>query len=137
MLHTVGHVSRQEPSIGIGQIVIDAIPTRNRPVILQCVDVVVAVAVPFGLTQPYAVDDGGMVQGVADDGILLVEWGDPVAASLGDHLHVALAHDTEFADESDPDGMPPSSRTITVTGVGRAWAPRWDRLCTALEALSC
>jgi tRNA threonylcarbamoyladenosine biosynthesis protein TsaE len=91
----------------------------------------------YRLDTHHQVADLGLSELVEDDGILLVEWGDPVAASLGDHLHVALAHDTALADDSDPDGMPPSSRTITVTGVGRAWAPRWDRLCTALEALSC
>ncbi|MEY2754404.1 MAG: hypothetical protein RJB65_762 [Actinomycetota bacterium] len=91
----------------------------------------------YRLDTHHQVADLGLSELVEDDGILLVEWGDPVAASLGDHLHVALAHDTDLADDGDPDGMPPSSRTITVTGVGRAWAPRWDRLCTALEALSC
>ncbi|MFZ9481958.1 MAG: tRNA (adenosine(37)-N6)-threonylcarbamoyltransferase complex ATPase subunit type 1 TsaE [Ilumatobacteraceae bacterium] len=91
----------------------------------------------YRLDTHHQVADLGLSELVEDDGILLVEWGDPVAASLGDHLHVALAHDTDLDDDSDPDGMPPSSRTITVTGVGRAWAPRWDRLCTALEALSC
>lgn len=92
----------------------------------------------YRLDTHHQVADLGLSELVEDDGILLVEWGDPVAASLGDHLHVALAHDNSAGvDDTDPDGMPPSTRTITVTGVGRAWAPRWERVCRALEAVSC
>ena len=92
----------------------------------------------YRLDTHHQVADLGLSELVEDDGILLVEWGDPVAASLGDHLHVALAHDADPDDpDLDPDGMPPSSRTITVAGVGRAWASRWERLSVALEGLSC
>lgn len=59
------------------------------------------------------------------DGIVLVEWGDVAAAAIGDHLEVRLA--------SDPD-EPEDHRTIEITAVGPAWASRWDRLGTRLEA---
>ena len=57
------------------------------------------------------------------DGIVLVEWGDVVAASLGDHLEVRL--DT-------PDVERPDERVVSVRPVGRTWASRWSRLETAL-----
>ncbi len=61
------------------------------------------------------------------DGIVLVEWGDVAGAAFGDHLEVRL-------DADDPDD--PDARSVTVTGVGRTWASRWDRLVQALEGLS-
>lgn len=63
------------------------------------------------------------------DGIVLVEWGDVVARSLGDHLLVQL--DTDL--EGDDDEV----RLITVGGVGRAWAARWERVSAALERFAC
>jgi len=61
------------------------------------------------------------------DGIVLVEWGDVVAGSLGDHLLVQL----------DPDPDDEQARLVTVGGVGRAWAARWERTQAALEAFEC
>jgi tRNA threonylcarbamoyladenosine biosynthesis protein TsaE len=61
------------------------------------------------------------------DGIVLVEWGDVVARSLGDHLLVQLD-----AVDDDED-----ARMITVGGIGRAWANRWDRVAAALEPFAC
>ena len=70
------------------------------------------------------------------DGIVLVEWGDVVAAALGDHLEVRLRHDppgddgaAAGTDEFGDDDV----RTITVRGVGRGWASRWEQLVTALH----
>jgi hypothetical protein len=42
--------------------------------------VVIGIAEPFGLAQPHPVDDGGMVQGVADDRVLGAEQGFEEAA---------------------------------------------------------
>jgi tRNA threonylcarbamoyladenosine biosynthesis protein TsaE len=56
-------------------------------------------------------------------GIVLVEWGDVIAASLGDHLEVRLA----WLDVAQPD-----QRVVTVRAIGREWATRWDRLTAAL-----
>lgn len=57
------------------------------------------------------------------DGILLVEWGDVVSASLGDHLEIRLVAD----DDDDP-----GRRAIGITAVGKTWATRWASLQTAL-----
>lgn len=56
-------------------------------------------------------------------GIVLVEWGDVIAASLGDHLEVRLA----WLDVAQPE-----ERVVTVRAIGRGWATRWDRLVAAL-----
>jgi tRNA threonylcarbamoyladenosine biosynthesis protein TsaE len=62
------------------------------------------------------------------DGVVLIEWGDVVAASLGDHLEVLL--------QSDPDGDE-GAREIEISGFGPSWAARWDRLTAALEVYRC
>jgi tRNA threonylcarbamoyladenosine biosynthesis protein TsaE len=59
----------------------------------------------------------------AEDGVLLVEWGDAVEALLPDgHLVVELAIDD-----------PTDERTIVVRTEGRTWLPRWERLERHLE----
>ena len=52
------------------------------------------------------------------DGIVLVEWGDVVAQSLGDHLVVRL----------DPDPDDEDARLISLSATGRSWAARWARI---------
>jgi hypothetical protein len=42
VLHTVRHVCSQEPSIVVGQEVVNCVSFRNRTVVLQCVDIVVS-----------------------------------------------------------------------------------------------
>jgi tRNA threonylcarbamoyladenosine biosynthesis protein TsaE len=76
----------------------------------------------YRLTTHGEVADLALSELAEHDGVLLVEWGDVVAASLGDHLSVRLEHD---ADDED-------ARRLTVVGVGRSWATRWDRLVAAL-----
>jgi tRNA threonylcarbamoyladenosine biosynthesis protein TsaE len=89
------------------------------------------------------------------DGIVLVEWGDVAAATLGDHLEVRIEpDDADDPDTDDPDtddrtaGEPPAgddpddfgldgSRLITLAATGPGWAGRWDRLATAMEAYRC
>ena len=56
-------------------------------------------------------------------GIVLVEWGDVVSSSFGEHLLVRLEHVPE--DEH--------ARRVSVTPSGRSWAARWERLEAALE----
>lgn len=59
----------------------------------------------------------------AEDGVLLVEWGDAVEVLLPEgHLVVELAIDD-----------PGDERTIVVRTEGRAWLPRWERLERQLE----
>lgn len=55
-------------------------------------------------------------------GILLVEWGEAAADTLGDHLEVVFDRSTEGDDR----------RVLTVRSVGLAWATRWPKLEAAL-----
>ena len=78
-------------------------------------------------------------------GIVLVEWGDVAAATLGDHLEVRIEHDDDAddedadgdADDADDDFGLDGSRLITLEATGPGWAGRWDRLATAMEAYRC
>ncbi len=58
-------------------------------------------------------------------GIVLVEWGDVVESSFGEHLIVRL----EMIDED------PEARSVTIGAVGPTWARRWAPLCDATAAL--
>lgn len=83
-------------------------------------------------------------------GIVLVEWGDVAAATLGDHLEVRIEHDDtddedgdgdaddeDEDDDTDDDFGLDGSRLITLDATGPGWAGRWDRLATAMEAYRC
>jgi tRNA threonylcarbamoyladenosine biosynthesis protein TsaE len=59
------------------------------------------------------------------DGIVLVEWGDVVESTFGEHLIVRL----------DPVDGDVSARTVTVSAVGPTWARRWAALCDATSRL--
>lgn len=61
------------------------------------------------------------------DGIVLVEWGDVVESTFGEHLVVRLEH----VDRDD------DSRHITMTPTGGTWAHRWLTLTSRLERLAC
>ena len=65
-----------------------------------------------------------------DSGIVLLEWGDVVANSLGEHLLVLLEHDLDAPTGED-------ARRITITATGRTWAVRWDRILTSTAAFAC
>jgi tRNA threonylcarbamoyladenosine biosynthesis protein TsaE len=82
-------------------------------------------------------------------GIVLVEWGDVVAATFGDHLEVRIEHVEPDADATDdaaeeagtdaPDdefGLD-SARSIHLEATGSGWAGRWDRLASAMEPFRC
>jgi len=81
-------------------------------------------------------------------GIVLVEWGDVVAAGFGDHLEVRLSRDDldeddadeasyDADDDSDNDFGLDDSRLIELLTTGRSWAGRWDRVVHAVEAYRC
>jgi tRNA threonylcarbamoyladenosine biosynthesis protein TsaE len=57
------------------------------------------------------------------DGIVLVEWGDVVESTFGEHLVVRL-------DLLDADL---DARHITIIPTGPTWAKRWTLLCSAVE----
>ncbi len=89
-------------------------------------------------------------------GIVLVEWGDVVEATLGEHLvvHLERVDDTD-PDDTDSDDTGPreldlhdgahaadaevtdNHRLIEIAGVGPTWAARWARIMTACEAYRC
>ena len=77
-------------------------------------------------------------------GIVLVEWGDVAAASLGDHLEVRLAldDDDDIDDDDDDDddddefGLD-GARSIELHASGGVWAGRWDRLRDELGRFAC
>jgi tRNA threonylcarbamoyladenosine biosynthesis protein TsaE len=81
----------------------------------------------YRLSTTHQVADLALAELLEYDGIVLLEWGDVVAQSLGDHLLVHLV-----ADLDDDD-----ARAISVSGTGRAWAARWARLESALAAFAC
>ncbi|HQZ34643.1 MAG TPA: tRNA (adenosine(37)-N6)-threonylcarbamoyltransferase complex ATPase subunit type 1 TsaE [Ilumatobacteraceae bacterium] len=81
----------------------------------------------YRLSTHNEVADLALAELLEDDGIVLVEWGDVVARSLGDHLLVQL----------DPVGDDDDARMITLGGIGPAWAARWERVEAATEGFAC
>jgi tRNA threonylcarbamoyladenosine biosynthesis protein TsaE len=87
-------------------------------------------------------------------GIVLIEWGDVAAATLGDHLEVRLEIERDRPDEpdaaegdaaegdasggagTDEFGLD-EPRSIEIHAAGPAWAGRWDRLRSDLEPYRC
>jgi tRNA threonylcarbamoyladenosine biosynthesis protein TsaE len=78
-------------------------------------------------------------------GIVLVEWGDVVAGTLGDHLEVRLAFDdadggdadggeADVGDADAVDGSEDSTRIIEISATGPSWSGRWDRVLEAMKA---
>lgn len=61
-------------------------------------------------------------------GIVLIEWGDVAAATIGEHLEIRL-------DADDLDA--PDTRSIEISALGSGWAGRWDRLTRSLEPFRC
>ncbi len=76
----------------------------------------------YRLSTRNEVDDLALGELLESDGIVLLEWGDVVAPSLGEHLLVRLEPGTDDA-----------SRTLTVSGSGKSWAGRWERLEAVLS----
>ena len=81
----------------------------------------------YRLTTHHEVADLALAELLESDGIVMVEWGDVVAGSLGDHVLVRL----DF-DESDTE-----ARTIAISAAGRAWAARWGEIERRLSAFAC
>ena len=78
----------------------------------------------YRLSTVHEVADLALSELLETNAVVLVEWGDVVAGSLGDHLSVRLEHVEE--DEE--------ARRISISGIGRSWAARWQRLGDALAA---
>lgn len=105
----------------------------------------------YRLDRSAELDDLALHELAAFGGVVLVEWGDVVSGSLGDHLEVRLTHpddslDADDADdasdeqvdaESDDDFADDGQREIELHATGSGWAGRWDRLVRAVEAYRC
>lgn len=76
----------------------------------------------YRLSTQHEVADLALAELAEDDGVLLVEWGDVVASSLGDHLTVRLEHDP----------LDELARDLAIQAVGRSWAQRWERVEAAV-----
>jgi tRNA threonylcarbamoyladenosine biosynthesis protein TsaE len=81
----------------------------------------------YRLTTTNEVADLALAELLEYHGIVLLEWGDVVAQSLGDHLLVQL--EASLDDEQ--------VRVITISGVGRSWAVRWERVEATLSRFVC
>jgi len=76
----------------------------------------------YRLDRRSEVDDLGLDELTEGRGILLVEWGDVLAETFGDHLAILI----ERTDDSD------DARRITIRSVGRRWETRWAKLEAAI-----
>jgi tRNA threonylcarbamoyladenosine biosynthesis protein TsaE len=81
----------------------------------------------YRLTSLHEVADLAFSELLESDGIVIVEWGDVVAGSLGDHVLVRLQFDEEDDD----------AREIVITAAGRSWAARWAEIERRLAAFAC
>ena len=81
----------------------------------------------YRLTTHHEVADLAFAELLESDGIVMVEWGDVVAGSLGDHIVVRL----EF-DETDE-----NARNVAISAAGRTWAARWAEIERRLAAYAC
>jgi tRNA threonylcarbamoyladenosine biosynthesis protein TsaE len=80
----------------------------------------------YRLEQLAEVTELGLGELAEYHGIVIVEWGDVVESTFGEHVVVRL----DFADD-DPD-----TRRITITAVGPTWARRWAALGDATAELA-
>jgi tRNA threonylcarbamoyladenosine biosynthesis protein TsaE len=82
----------------------------------------------YRLSTHHEVADLALSELLESDGIVIVEWGDVVAGSLGDHLLVRLE-----ADDDDDD----DARQIALSATGRSWAARWEEIERRVGAFAC
>jgi tRNA threonylcarbamoyladenosine biosynthesis protein TsaE len=77
----------------------------------------------YRLDQLAEVADLGLAELAEHHGIVLVEWGDVVESTFGEHLIVELS-----AVDDDEE-----ARTLTIGAVGPGWSRRWSTLCDAVS----
>jgi tRNA threonylcarbamoyladenosine biosynthesis protein TsaE len=80
----------------------------------------------YRLSTHHEIDELGLTE-MVEGGVLLVEWGEVAAATFGEHLVVQLV-----VDPNDD-----AQRLVTVRGVGRSWATRWETLGSATQEWAC
>lgn len=81
----------------------------------------------YRLSTHHEVADLAFAELLESDGIVIVEWGDVVAGTLGEHLLVRI----EFDDADD------DSRAIVISATGKSWATRWDEIERRLATFQC
>lgn len=81
----------------------------------------------YRLTTHHEVADLALSELLESDAIVMVEWGDVVAGTLGDHVLVRLEFDSTDVD----------AREIMISATGRGWAARWDEIERRLAAYKC
>ena len=77
----------------------------------------------YRLDQLAEVADLALAELAEHHGIVLVEWGDVVESTFGEHLIVELS-----AVDDDEE-----ARTVTIGAVGGGWSRRWSALCDAVS----
>jgi tRNA threonylcarbamoyladenosine biosynthesis protein TsaE len=77
----------------------------------------------YRLDQLAEVADLGLAELAEHHGIVLVEWGDVVESTFGEHLIVEL---TAVDDDEE-------ARTVTIGAVGPGWSRRWSGLSDAVS----
>jgi tRNA threonylcarbamoyladenosine biosynthesis protein TsaE len=90
----------------------------------------------YRLNRTEEVADLALAELAEFDGIVLVEWGDVVETTFGEHLVVHLEHEVPD-DPGDDDESGDTVRSIEIAGVGPTWASRWSRVVAAVEAYRC
>jgi len=75
----------------------------------------------YRLDQLAEVADLALAELAEHHGVVIVEWGDVVESSFGDHLVVEL--------ELVPGDV--EARVVTMAGTGSTWSRRWSALCDA------
>ena len=81
----------------------------------------------YRLSTHHEVADLAFAELLESDGIVMVEWGDVVAGTLGEHALVRL----EFVADDD------DARDIHISASGRSWATRWDEIERRLAVFRC
>jgi tRNA threonylcarbamoyladenosine biosynthesis protein TsaE len=81
----------------------------------------------YRLTTHHEFADLALSELLESDGIVMIEWGDVVARSLGDHVLVRLDFDDDDTE----------ARDIMISASGRAWAARWSEIERRLADFAC
>ena len=107
----------------------------------------------YRLNSLHEIADLALPELLEANGLVLVEWGDVVESSWGDHLLIQLRHVDEFDvalatsaddqrddlhddqhDDLHDDLHDDQRRDITIVPTGRAWAPRWEQMQRLVSA---
>jgi tRNA threonylcarbamoyladenosine biosynthesis protein TsaE len=81
----------------------------------------------YRLSTQHEVADLAFAELAESGGVIIVEWGDVVASSFGDHLLVSI----EPVEDADDE------RLLSVQASGRSWAGRWAEIERGLERFAC